>query len=101
MITQIKEKNEISWKEAILKAMEELKYYFEIKDKKVFLEKVEPNNEWWVIMLSYYDEEKENNFGIKNLKLNSLFVGEQKQYINIYLDKNGNFLKLKKANAPE
>ena len=33
-------RKEVSGKEAISKAIEELKYYFEIQDKKVFLEKV-------------------------------------------------------------
>lgn len=101
MITQAKEKVEISWREAISKAMEELKYYFEIKDKKVFLEKVEPISEWWIIMLSYHDEETETKDIPKYIGLNSFFINEKKQYINIYLDKNWNFLKLKKANAPE
>jgi hypothetical protein len=95
-------RKEVSGKEAISKAIEELKYYFEIQDKKVFLEKVEPTNNGWIIMLSYLEDETEREVLMDNIvKSNPFFATVSKQYVNIFLDTEGNFLKLKKANAPE
>ena len=94
----------ISWKDAIIRATEELKYYFDIKNSNVFLEKVEPTDKnGWIIMLSYLSDQSEKwEAPIDHLlKANPLFSYSSKQYISIYLDMEGNFLKLKKANAPE
>lgn len=97
----MQETKSISGQDAIAKASIELKKYLEISDKKLYLEKLEPTKElWWIVMLGYYDISEDYERSPMKKALQS-FAELSKQYVSIYLDSNGNFLKLKKANVPE
>jgi hypothetical protein len=71
-----------------------------LKADEVFLEEVEPLEDMWKITLSFFDKnEKTNNFSFEQAKKGLDPFLHQKHYKVVYLDLNGNLLKIKNHEA--